>query len=248
MTLAPEALTGLLARWGVAPDAILPAERGTNNRTFAVLQGDRRWALRVSQNLSAPQVRAEVRLLGRLRRAGLPFAVPEPVPALDGGTVAETPAGPATLCPWLPGVRPDLAGEPALEHQVTLLETAAARVEGWRSRAASELPVQVVHGDLGSSNLLADERTGQVAAVLDFEIAGADFRVQDLVAALLNSGVLDGPDWARRTAALLRGHASALRLTEAEIQAVPDLLLTRAVGSVLWRAGGPVAPRPGAAR
>jgi homoserine kinase type II len=171
------------------------------------------------------------------RRAGLPFAVPEPVPALDGGTVAETPAGPATLCPWLPGVRPDLAGEPALEHQVTLLETAAARVEGWRSRAASELPVQVVHGDLGSSNLLADERTGQVAAVLDFEIAGADFRVQDLVAALLNSGVLDGPDWARRTAALLRGHASALRLTEAEIQAVPDLLLTRAVGSVLWRAG-----------
>jgi homoserine kinase type II len=169
VTLAPEALTGLLARWGVAPDAILPAERGTNNRTFGVLQGDRRWALRVSQNLSAPQVRAEVRLLGRLRRAGL--------------------------------------------------------------------PVQVVHGDLGSSNLLADERTGQVAAVLDFEIAGADFRVQDLVAALLNSGVLDGPDWARLTAALLRGHASALRLTEAEIQAVPDLLLTRAVGSVLWRAG-----------
>jgi Ser/Thr protein kinase RdoA (MazF antagonist) len=53
------------------------------------------------------------------------------------------------------GVSPD---------QVTLLETAAARVEGWRSRAASELPVQVVHGDLGSSNLLADERTGQVAA------------------------------------------------------------------------------------
>jgi Ser/Thr protein kinase RdoA (MazF antagonist) len=188
VTLAPEALTGLLARWGVAPDAVLPTERGTNNRTFAVRQGDRRWALRVSQNLSAPQVRAEVRLLGRLRRAGLPFAVPEPVPALDGGTVAETPAGPATLCHWLPGVRPDLAGEPALERfgrtmgvlgealrevppgdapqdwrgpwrvhpsvpdirdlgqelraagvspdQVTLLETAAARVEGWRSRAA----------------------------------------------------------------------------------------------------------------
>lgn len=126
------------------------------------------------------------------------------------------------------GVSPD---------QVTLLETAAARVEGWRSRAGGELPVQVVHGDLGSSNLLTDERTGQVTAVLDFEIAGADFRVQDLVAALLNSGVLDGPEWPRRTAALIRGHASARRLTPAEIQSVPDLLLTRSAGSALWRAG-----------
>jgi hypothetical protein len=36
VTLAPEALTGLLARWGMAPDAVLPTERGTNNRTFAV--------------------------------------------------------------------------------------------------------------------------------------------------------------------------------------------------------------------
>jgi homoserine kinase type II len=124
------------------------------------------------------------------------------------------------------GVSPDL---------VTPLETAATRVEAWRSQAGGELPVQVVHGDLGSSNLLTDERA--ITAVLDFEIAGADFRVQDLVAALLNSGVLDGPEWPRRTAALIRGHASVRRLTPAEIQAVPDLLLTRSVGSALWRAG-----------
>ena len=71
------------------------------------------------------------------------------------------------------GVSPD---------QVTLLETAATRVEAWRSRVGGGLPVQVVHGDLGSSNLLADERT--ITAVLDFEIAGADFRVQDVEAAL----------------------------------------------------------------
>ena len=287
MTVTPEFLTGLLARWGVAPDAVWPTERGTNNRTFAVVQGGRRWALRISENLSAAQVRAEHRLLGRLRRAGLPFAVPEPVPSLDGDTLAETPAGSATLCHWLPGARLDLAGEPAMERfgramgllgealrdvppddaphdwrgswrvhpdvpdrddlcrelraagvspdQVTLLETAATRVEAWRSRVGGGLPVQVVHGDLGSSNLLADERT--ITAVLDFEIAGADFRVQDLVAALLNSGALDGPAWPRRTAALTRGHASARRLNSAETQAVRDLLLMRAVGSVLWRAG-----------
>lgn len=286
MTVAPD-LTGLLSRWGVAPDAILPTQRGTNNRTFAVVQGGRRWALRVSQNLTAAQVRAEARLLARLGRAGLPFAVPEPVPTLDGGTVAETPLGPATLCPWLPGIRPDLADGPILERfghamgilgeamaplpphdapqdwrgpwrvhpavadvgdlgrelraagvspdQVVLLETAAARVETWRSRAGGGLPVQVVHGDLGASNLLTDGST--ITAVLDFEIAGADFRVQDLVAGLLNSGVLGGPQWPRRTAALMRGHASARRLTQAEIEAVPDLLLTRSAGSALWRAG-----------
>jgi hypothetical protein len=90
VTLAPEALTGLLARWGVAPDAILPAERGTNNRTFAVLQGDRRWALRVSQNLSAPHpLRADIGDLCReLRAAGVS---PDQVTLLDtaaGGMVA----------------------------------------------------------------------------------------------------------------------------------------------------------------
>jgi Ser/Thr protein kinase RdoA (MazF antagonist) len=36
--------------------------------------------------------------------------------------------------------------------------------------------------------------------------------------------------------ALAGGHTSVLRLEEAEIQGVPDLLLSRAVGSVLWRA------------
>jgi hypothetical protein len=37
-------------------------------------------------------------------------------------------------------------------------------------------------------------------------------------------------------AALAGGRTSALRLEEAEVQGVPDLLLFRAVGSVLWRA------------
>src|SRR6266436_1907512 len=41
----------------------------------------------------------------------------------------------------------------------------------------------------------------------------------------------------RRTAALVRGYAAVLRLRQAEIMAVPDLLVTRCVGSVFWRAG-----------
>jgi homoserine kinase type II len=37
-------------------------------------------------------------------------------------------------------------------------------------------------------------------------------------------------------AALVGGPTSVLRLEEAEAQGVPDLLLSRAVGSVTWRA------------
>jgi hypothetical protein len=38
------------------------------------------------------------KLLAQLARAGLPFAVPAPVPLPDGSTVAGTSGGPATLC------------------------------------------------------------------------------------------------------------------------------------------------------
>ncbi|MGH3303580.1 MAG: phosphotransferase enzyme family protein, partial [Streptosporangiaceae bacterium] len=106
----------LLAQWGIPPEAQLAAARGTNNQTFVVSVGNARWVLRISQNLTAVQVRAEHRLLARLRQAGLPFAVPEAVPALTGDFLAETAAGPATVTKWLPGVRPNLSGEQALER------------------------------------------------------------------------------------------------------------------------------------
>ena len=70
-----------------------------------------------------------------------------------------------------------------------------------------------------------------------FELAGPGRRIQDLQAALLLSGALAGPGWTRRAAALVRGHATVLRLDQAEIMAVPDLLVSRCVGSVFWRAG-----------
>jgi homoserine kinase type II len=255
-----------------------------------VAHGGGRWVLRISQNLSAAQARAEHRLLGRLRTAGLPFRVPEPVRTLADDTVTETEAGPATLCRWIPGVRPDLAGEPALERfgraigllsralrpvgwsdapqhwdgdplrahpdapragelaralrgagvpasQVRRLEAAAGRMEPGGPETGAGLPVQIVHGDVGASNTLVDERTGEMTGVLDFELAGPDARVQDLLVGLLLSGALAGPGWTRRAAALVRGYAGVLRLGQAEITAVPDLLVSRCVGSVFWRAG-----------
>jgi homoserine kinase type II len=293
----PAFLAELLPAWGLSAAAdggagaeIARAARGTNNQTFLVAQGGRRFVLRISQNLSIPQVQAEQRLLGWLRRAGLPFAVPEPVPTTSAMTVIETPAGPATLCRWLPGVRPDLESEPGLERfgqavgllgeamqrvpladaphdwrgaplplrvdgaagddlwrelraagvrtrEADLLEAAARRVEGWWAGAVDTLPVQLVHGDLAASNVLADPDTGQVTALLDFEIAGAGFRVDDFLVALYQSGALEAAQWQRRAAAFQRGHASVRALAEAEIEALPELIRCRSVGDALWRAG-----------
>jgi homoserine kinase type II len=290
VTVVPDGMSELLADWDVPKGAQLTSvERGTNNRTFVVIHGRQRWVLRVSQNLSADQVRAEQRLLRRLGHVGLPFQVPAPLPALNGDKVVETSAGPATLCPWIPGVRPDLASELALERlgraigmlgeamrdvpfqdapqdwrgdrlrvhpevpdvedlclelavagvrpeQVELLRVASRRLAAWQPKTGS-LPVQVVHGDLGASNVLVHKQTGELTGLLDFEIAGADFRVNDLVAALLLSGALEGCQWGRQCAALVRGSVVVRRLSIGEIRAVPELMVCRSVGSVLWRAG-----------
>jgi homoserine kinase type II len=291
VTVVPPVPAGLLARWGISSQAALePATRGSNNRTLLVTDGSRRWVLRISQNLSAGQVRAEHRLLARLRRRALPFALPEPVPDCSGETVAETTAGPASLVRRIAGVRPDLRAGPALErfgaalgHLSTalaglpledapqdwsggplatlpaalglaelvaelsragvgaapagLLLASADRAGGWYRRAAAGLGVQIVHGDLGPSNVLVAAGSGRVTGILDFEIAGPDVGIQDLVAALLLSGALTGAGWQSRAAALRRGVVSVRPLAGPEIEAVPELLICRSVGSVLWRAG-----------
>ncbi|HEY2263624.1 MAG TPA: phosphotransferase [Streptosporangiaceae bacterium] len=219
-----ETPAGLLARWGIPADADLTrAERGSSNQTFTVAHRGRRWVLRISQNLSADQARAEHRLLGRLRAAGLPFGVPEPVAALGGDTVAELARA--------------LRGTGVPTARIRRLEAAAEQVRAQARATVTDLPVQVVHGDLGASNALVDERTGEISGVLDFELAGPDARVQDLLVGLLLSGALAGPGWACRAAALVRGYAAVLSLGQAEITAVPDLLVVRCVASVFWRAG-----------
>jgi homoserine kinase type II len=283
-----EPVAKLLARWGIpAGAAVALTDRGTNNRTLQVTAGDRRWSLRISQNLTPAQAQAEHRLLARLARAGLPFAVPAPVPLPDGSTVAGTPGGPATLCEWIPGVQPDLSQEAALERfgraaaelsdalaavppqdtpndwqggplqappDVAALarDLTAAGLDAKRARVlpdgadravaawegiAGRLPTQVVHADLAASNVLVSPDTGAVTGVLDFEMAGYWIRAIELTVALALSGAAHGPGWPRRAAAVARGGAWAERLTTAELTALPDLIVVRAIGSMLWRAG-----------
>jgi homoserine kinase type II len=119
--------------------------------------------------------------------------------------------------------------------QAELPGAAARRVGGWWPGAVG-LPAQVIHGDLAPSNVLADADSGEVTGLLDFELAGAGFRVQDVLAALCNSTALGAPDWPRRTAAFWRGCVSVRRLETAEVAALPELLIARSLGSLLWRA------------
>ncbi|MEV6153859.1 phosphotransferase [Nonomuraea sp. NPDC052129] len=285
-----EFLPRLLAAWGFPPGTtIIRAEQGTNNQTFMLRQADLRFVLQVSQSLSAAQVDAEHRILRWLGQAGLPFQVPEPVAALSGDTVIETAVGPATVCRWIPGVRPDLTGQAALERfgraagllgeamlgvppedglgdwrgnplthpavphvgalcrqlraagisaeRVARLDAVARRVEQEWLAGGGALPTQVIHGDLAASNVLVDKDTGEVSGLLDFEFAGVGFLVQEVMAALFYSGALETHDWQLRTAAFLRGYASVRPLDAAEADALPRLLLARAVGSALSRGG-----------
>ena len=285
-----EFAAGLLPLWGLQENAVvsLADEQGVNNQTFLLRHRQQRYVLRVTGFLTAAEVSAEHRILRRLRLGDLPFQVPEPVPAADGRTVIDTPAGPATLCRWLPGVRPGVGSEMAFERlgravglvdaaladvplavalrdwrtdprsvraedppadslvdelreagmgaeQAGLLTAAADRAGRWWSGTGG-LPGQVIHGELTPANFLADPGTGEVIGLLDFELAGAGFRVQDTMAALYYSTALTTPDWPRRTAAFLRGCSSVNRLEPAEVAALPELLIARSLGSVLWRA------------
>ncbi|MFI5912017.1 phosphotransferase enzyme family protein [Dactylosporangium sp. NPDC051541] len=202
-------LTELLAGWRIPPGAhVGPTEAGSNNHTFRVTADGRSWCLRISQNMDRAQVLAEHRLLARLRRAGLSFAVPTPEPRIDGGTVADSPGGPVTLCAWIPGVRPDLGSEPALERfgrAAAELSTALAAVAptdapfDWRGGPLEDVPdVTALARDLMAAGLDAD-RAKVLRAGLDRALAawaGIAGRLPQQVvhADLAPSNVLVAPD------------------------------------------------------
>lgn len=119
---------------------------------------------------------------------------------------------------------------------------ARAQVEWLRARAVPpvrppDLPVQVIHTDPAAGNFLVDDASGaKISGILDFEVAGRDLRINDLVSLLFQSTALDGPDWPATTAALAGGYAEVITPDPAEIMIIPSLIAARALGSVGWRA------------
>jgi len=108
----------------------------------------------------------------------------------------------------------------------------AAETDARVDELRTTLPTQLIHCDFGLSNLLVEN--GTVTGVLDFELAGLDLRLFDLAAALGQSTDDFAPD---QVAAFRQGYDGYVALSAAEEAALPELMLQRALGSVIWRAG-----------
>jgi homoserine kinase type II len=93
-----------------------------------------------------------------------------------------------------------------------------------------QLPHQLVHGDLNASNILVNQ-AGIVSAVLDFEFVTNDLRVMEL-AVCLSDFIHPSEDetitWPK-IEAFLTGYGESLKLTEAEVNAVPVLIQLRSL-------------------
>lgn len=94
----------------------------------------------------------------------------------------------------------------------------------------TQMPHQLVHGDLNASNILVNE-DGMVSAVLDFEFVTNDLRVMELAVCLsdfIQPSEEETITWAK-IHSFLSGYGQSLKLTEAEIEAVPVLIQLRSL-------------------
>jgi homoserine kinase type II len=92
------------------------------------------------------------------------------------------------------------------------------------------MPHQLVHGDLNASNILVNQ-DGLVFAVLDFEFVTNDTRVME-AAVCLSDFIQPRQDDTRvweRVNAFLSGYGSIMKLTEIEINSLPDLVQLRSL-------------------
>jgi len=134
--------------WGIGgPWRAEPLTRGTNNLIQRVEAPTGSYALRVYSNTTdAARLRFECGVLAQLTEARLPFALPTPLPTLDGAYFieieSERGAVLATLTPYIPGQPPardnldqaKAAGE-ALGRLTVAMARLAIPAEGisWRS-------------------------------------------------------------------------------------------------------------------
>lgn len=100
------------------------------------------------------------------------------------------------------------------------------------------LPRQVIHGDFGPGNAMAEG--DRITAIFDFEFAMWDARAMDLAAGLtmtIRIWQLDPPESLVLAGALGRGYGRTNRLTADEIVALPRLMILREVVGAIWWLG-----------
>lgn len=152
----------ILDAWGLPrPRAIGPASGGYQNRTSYVSCATGDFVLRVYTNVSDPsRQRFEHELLRRLGAAGLPFAIPHPVPSTSGDTLRVVDGRLAALF-----VR--IAGEPASEDDPVARRRGAAALADVDAALGTfdhfEATVPSFTGALAAMHPLVDDLDAAVA-------------------------------------------------------------------------------------
>jgi homoserine kinase type II len=106
---------------------------------------------------------------------------------------------------------------------------------------AMKLPTQLIHADLHYDNVLCTE--DKVSGLLDFEFAVVDWRAMELAVSLTK--------YAGEKLALvyfdefISGFAAHGKLTESEMEAIPDLLILRVINNVVYFVGRALAKEDG---
>jgi homoserine kinase type II len=253
-------LSSLQQAWALpGPWHLAPLAYGTNNLVQRVQTPAGSYVLRVYRNhADLSPLRFEAAILTRLQGAGLPYAVPAPIPTAAGEhyerLTTEEGEALATLTPLIPGEHPrrdDLAHcHPLVPDPLTAIEELPMAAEArqrlaWRytwlteriPRLYASLPQQLTHEDYGPDNVLMDGV--RVTGVLDFEFCARDVRVMDVTVALSWWPIAQfgsGAEWPI-VRAFVEGYARHVALTAAEAEAIPTLFQLRAYTSLIHRLG-----------
>lgn len=98
--------------------------------------------------------------------------------------------------------------------------------------AAGGLPETLIHGDVHYDNALVDENTGKVTGIIDFEFASYDWRMMECAAGL--SKYVGEKDPMPFVQSYIKGFCRRATPTEAEIDAIPDLIKLRVLETVVY--------------
>ncbi|MBA3944524.1 MAG: phosphotransferase [Herpetosiphonaceae bacterium] len=132
---------------------------------------------------------------------------------------------------------PAQAGFPdALAETLAWWRAEATQLQAFVDGSYALLPQQVCHNDVSPANVLVD--AGRLSAVLDFEFATVAPRALDVAMGLrMTTQVWHNPEPWDLARHFCRGYRQFIRMTEAEVLALPHLMRLRTAIPFLWWLG-----------